>query len=304
MNKSTQSTRASFLAEYTFVQAIFDIIVFIMYRYIEKNKLYVQFRKDVEMWRQIDLDASVKERYGKRITQQVLDVLYEMDGKYDDRTQLFNILDDDENNAISLVTYEDAGNVSARIQRFKITMILRQLEGIDVAMRTDTEGWQQHNGNILDYLRYYQRLPQEEIRKKATEILDRIITSVLGHIDGKYHISTTPNMITLCEKDCLLTIPYSDIMDGKAENVTTQLFWCLMHEEIHGMINCLRFSPNQFSLEDVEYRKVTCFAHDSTGRVPEEVATMAMALLHGIRAFSATTASYSIQDKRRHSAKV
>lgn len=231
-------------------------------------------------------------------------VLYEMDSIYDDRVSLFNIVDEDEINALLLATYEDASSVSERIRRLKTAMIVRELDGIDVALRTDTEGWQQQKGNILEYLRYYKQLPNEEISDKSAQILETIIDSVLNHIEEKYHIDTTTNMLTLCERDSILTIPYTDVAAGKAGNIVTSFYWRLMHEEIHGMINFLRFSPNQFYLTEIEYAKVMYFASDTTGAVPEEVATLAAGLVHALRAYSASTGSYTVEQSRRHSAKV
>lgn len=276
----------------------------INFSYIHKYKLGAKFQKEVNMWLHMQSDYLMKEKYGKQVSNEVTAVLLEMDSKYDDRVQLFNILNEDEMNALTLATYEDTGNVSQRIQRFKTSLIIRQLDGIEVAMRTDIEAWQQQKGNILDYLRYYQEIPQDEIRQKSTQIYHSIVKSVLEHIEEKYHITTLPNMLTLCEKNCILTIPYSDVMSGKAGEVTTQLFWGLMHEEIHGMINCLRFSPAQFFLTEEEYTKVSCFAHDASGSVPEEVASLAMGLIHALRAYSASTATYTIQDRRCKSARV
>lgn len=274
------------------------------FSYLERYRLQSAFKSEVENWLLIDIDNVVREKHGKQVSNRVMTILREMDSKYDDRVSLFNVLDKDEVSALALSTYEDACSVSGRIGRLKTALINRELDALEVAMRTDTEAWQQQTGNILEYLRYYQQLPNEEISQKSAILLQSIVDSILEHIEEKYNIDATTNMLTLSERDSILTIPYRDVAAGKAGRIVTELFWRLMHEEIHGMINFLRFSPTQFYLTEKEYAKVVYFAEDSSGAIPEEVASLAAGLIHALRAYSASNGSYAIDNKRRHSAAV
>ncbi|KAH3699940.1 uncharacterized protein LOC127860156 [Dreissena polymorpha] len=284
-----------------------DVIVLIpeVYRhqmeYIVSNGLKKEFTKEVDSWMLIEMDDVIKEKHGRKVITEVTSILHKMDGKYDDRAAVFNILDQDEINALSLCTYEDAEAVSDRVRKLKVTYILKELEDIQRRLRTEAESWEDKE-NMLEHLRYYQTLKNADIRETASRMFSEIRQAILEHVEEKYGCDSTTNMLTLVERDALLTIPYSEVATGAHGPVTSVVFWRLMEEEIHGMINCLRFSPNQFALTEPEYAKVVFFANDVTGGVPEEVATLATGLMHALRAFNAATGGYSIEEKRRSGA--
>jgi len=249
------------------------------------------------MWLLIDMDDVIREKHGRRVFNDVTSVLAHIDRKYDDRASVFNILDEDEIHALSLTTYEDASAVSVRVRNLKKALILKELDEVELNLRTETDSWEER-GNMLEYLRYHQTIPDAEISKRAIEIFNETRRAILEHIEEKYNTETNSNMLTISEKDGLLTIPYSDIADGHFGPVTTAIYWKLMQEEIHGMINCLRFSPNQFTLTEEEYSKVSSLASEKLNQIPEDVSALATGLVHSLRAFNAASGGYTI-DKRR-----
>lgn len=276
-------------------------IYLLFHRYIESNGLKSKFTKEVDSWMLIEMDDVIKEKHGRQVITEVTSILHKIDREYDDRAAVFNILDQDEINALSLCTYEDAEAVSERVRKLKVTYTLKELENIQYRLRTEAESWEDKE-NMLEYLRYHQTLKNSDIRETATRVFSVIRQAVLEHVEQKYSCDSTTNMLTLVERDALLTIPYPEVATGAHGPVTSAVFWRLMEEEIHGMINCLRFSPNQFALTEAEYAKVVFFANDVTGGVPEEVASLATGLMHALRAFNAATGGYSIEDKRRSGA--
>ncbi|XP_045208579.1 uncharacterized protein LOC123560456 [Mercenaria mercenaria] len=283
-----------------------DVIVLIpdVYRhqsgYIEENGLRGKFEYRVDEWLQIGIDDVVKEKHGKRVAQTVQEILQEMDSKYDDRVTLFNILNSDEENALSISTYEDAERISERVRKLKSEQILSDINGIELKMRSDAESWEGRS-NILDYLRFYMQIPDSEVREKATNVSRDMLRAVLEHIEEKYKVDTTTNMLSTTEREALLTISYLDIAQKKWGSVLTALYWRFMQEEVHGMINFLRFYPSQFSLTEAEYSKVGYFARNKD-LVPEEVCSLSDGLLHAIRAYNAANGGYVIDVRRRSGA--
>lgn len=249
---------------------------------------------------QMEIDNIVKENHGMRAAAVVTEILTEMDGKYDDKATLFNILDPDEINALSVATYEDAEMISERIRKFKTEQILSDIDGIELKMRTDFESWEGRD-SVLDYLRYYLQIPDSGIREKAKDVMKEMIRAILEHIEDKYTPETTTNMLSVTERQALLTLSYIDIAQNNWGNVITSVYWRLMQEEVHGMINFLRFYPSQFSLTDSEYSKVVYFSK-RTDSVPEEVSSLSCGLLHAIRAYSAASGGHVIDARRRSGA--
>lgn len=248
-------------------------------------------------WLQIEIDDIVKEHHGKRVAKTVDGLLYKIDTKYDDRATLLNILDPDEINALAIATYEDAVRVSERVRKLKIEHILSDISEIELSMRTDVESWEKRD-NVLNYLRYCMRIADTDVREKAMETLKEMLRSIFEHIEDKYIAETTTGMLSSIEKEGLLTISYLDIAKCKWGPVITSIYWRLMQEELHGMINFLRLYPTQFSLTDGEYSKVVYYARNPEV-VPDEVSSLANGLLHALRAYSAATGGYAIDARRR-----
>ncbi|WAR04251.1 hypothetical protein MAR_019620 [Mya arenaria] len=280
-----------------------DVIVLIpdVYRrqsdYIDKHGLRKAFKIEVEDWLLIDIDDVIREKHGRRVIREVTSVLQAIHRKYDDRASVFNILEEDEIHALALTTYEDAAQVSERVRHLKKAYILKELDDVELKLRTETESWED-KGNMLEYLRYHQQLTDKDISNRANQIFQQTLHAILEHVEEKYGEESSTNMLTLAERDGLLTLPYKDIAEGRCGSVTSGLYWRLMEEEIHGMINCLRFSPNQFTLTEDEYAKIAYFTTDACGSVPESVVALATGLVHSLRAFNAATGGYTI-DKRR-----
>lgn len=280
-----------------------DVIVLVpdVYRcqseYIDDNGLRERFEHRVDEWLQMEIDSVVKEKQGKRVAKTVRDILFEIDAKYDDRATLLNILDIDEENAISIASYEDAAQVSDRLCKLKCEQILSHMNGLEIKMRSDVESLEGRT-NLLDYLKYYMTLPDSRVRDQAAEILKNLIKAVLERIEEKYDTNTTTNMLSSMEREALLSIFYLDIVQGNWGDVITSLYWRFMQEDVHGMINFLRFYPSLFSLTDAEYSKITFFGK-SKGNVPEQLSELSNALLHAIRSYNAANGSYVIDIRRK-----
>lgn len=254
-------------------------------------------KQRVDEWLLIEIDDVIRENHGKRVADVVENVLREMDAKYDDRATLFNILYPDEMNALALATYEDAKQISERMCKLKCAHILEDVAAIELKLRTDSESWEDRN-KVLDHLRYYITTPDDQVKEKARELLREMLKAIFEHIEEKYSTETTTNMLSSTERDALISISYLDIADGHWGPVITSVYWRLMQEEVHGMINFLRFCPSQFSLTEPEYQKVVFFAQ-KTDRVPDELSSLASGLLHAVRAYSASTGGYVIDIRRR-----
>lgn len=280
-----------------------DVIVLIpdVYRhqkeYIESHGLREKMRQRVDDWLQLEIDEVIKESHGKRVSRIVHEILTSMDKKYDDRATLFNILDSDDMNALSLATYEDAELVSKKILKLKIAHIMADLGDIELKMRSDAESWEKRP-HVLTHLRYYMQMPDEQIRMEAEKILSELIQYVLEHVDKKYSLDTLPNMLSDTERDALLSIPYTDIHTGSYGDVVVELYWKFMQGEIHEQINLLRLVPSEFSLTDYEYKKLEYFVQQ-LNIVPEEVSSLAAGLLHAVCAYSAASGCYVITERRK-----
>ncbi|KAL4229085.1 hypothetical protein ACF0H5_012124 [Mactra antiquata] len=280
-----------------------DVIVLIpnVYRhqsdYIDDNGLRTKFKRRVEEWMQIETNDVVRETHGKRIAIEVDGILRDMDAKYGDKTTLFNILDPDEMRALGLATYEDACNVSETLHRLKTEHILADISEIELQLRSEAESWERRE-NVTGYLRYYMKMPDESIKAKAGAVLKQMNGLILDHVEEKYAINSTANMLSKTEIEAITAISYEDIAAKQRGPIITALYWRLMQEEIHGMINFLRFSPSQFSLTEDEYTKVVYFSKE-TNVVPNEVSSLASGLLHAIRAYSAENAGYAVDTRRR-----
>lgn len=265
--------------------------------YIENNGLQARFKERIKEWLEIEINDVVKEGYGKRVASTVEEILLEMDAKYDDRATLFNILEPDEMNALSLASFEDAAVVSERMRKLKSAHILEDINLIELKLRSDAESWEDRF-KLLDHLRYYITIPDPQVTEKAKELLKKLLRAVLEHIEEKYGKESTANMLSGTERDALLSISYLDIAKNSWGPVVTSMYWRLMQEEVHGMINFLRFWPSQFSLTEKEYRKLDYFAQEGAN-VPEELTSLATGLLHAIRAYSASAGGYVIESRRR-----
>lgn len=245
----------------------------------------------------MEIDNVVKEKQGKRIAQTVHEILLEMDSKYDDKATLLNILDPDEENALAIASYEDAAQISKRLCKLKCEHILSDMAGIEINMRLGVESLESRT-NILEYLKYYMQVPDSRVRDRAAEMIKEIMRVVLERIEEKYDLNTTTNMLSTTEKESLLSLSYLDIVEGNWGDVITSLYWRFMQEEVHGMINFLRFYPSQFSLTDAEYSKVVYFGK-TKDQVPEELSDLSNALLAAIRSYNAANGGYVIDVRRR-----
>lgn len=220
-----------------------------------------------------------------------------MNAKYGDKTTLFNILDPDEIHALELSDYEVVCNISETMTRLKIEHILADISDIELKLRSDAESWERRD-NVTGYLRYYSQIPVEEIRVQAEQVLKEMTCLILEHVEEKYALHSTANMLSKTEIEAITSIPYDKIAGSQWGPIVTSLFWRLAQEEIHGMINFLRFSPAQFSLTEDEHAKVVYYSKE-TALVPEGVSSLAEGLLHAIRAYSAESAGYAVDARRR-----
>ena len=249
-------------------------------------------------WLQLEIDDVIRERRGRRIAGMVHTVLQEMDKKYDDRATLFNILDEDEIHALAVVDYEDACAISPKIMKLKIAHVMEDIKDIELRLRMDSESWE-YRCNILDYLRYYSQLPSEEVSESAREVLQNAIRLILEHIEVKYNGKTTPNMLSRVEQDSLLTIRYTEFESKKFGPVITSLYWKFMQDDIHEMINRLRFYPSSFFLTEQDHIRLEYFTK-KISVVPEEVSTLASGLLHAVCSYNAENGGYVVEERRKY----
>ena len=239
----------------------------------------------------------MRETKEKRLAQRVEEILHEMDAKYDDRIQLFGVLEEDEINALALVTFDEVDGYSSHIKRLKIEIILKELDGIEVQLRTGPECWELRS-NLLQSLKYYKELPNQDIKSKASTLLRQTLDAILDHVEVKYNVDTVTQMLATCERESIEAIDYKAIVVGAFGNVVTTLFWKLVQEDIHEKINFFRLYPQQFALNDYEYAKLEFF-RESTSSVPEEVISLSAGLHDAVRAYSVTTGNYSDLQRRQ-----
>ena len=267
------------------------------FRRLENNGLTELFQERVEEEINIEIDNIVKETRGKRLAQTVDQILCEMDRKYDDRIQLFGVLEEDEINALALVTYSEAEEMSSKIQRLKSEYIFKELSGIEVELRTGPECWELRS-NLLQILMYYKELSNTDIASKASSLLRQALDAILDHVEVKYNVDTTTQMLAPCEKEAVEAINYKTVVSNVFGNVVSTLFWKLVQEDIHEKINFFRLYPQQFALTDYEYAKLE-FLRENTSSVPEEVVSLSAGLLDAVRAYNVTTGNYSDLQRRQ-----
>ena len=265
---------------------------------MEENGIYAQFEARVQEEINLEIDIIVKEGKGKRIARTVEDILYEMDRRYDTRIQLFGVLEEDEMNALALATYEDACAVSSNIQRLKSDHILNELDGLEKELRTGPELWERRS-NLFQTLVYYRQIPNPDISAKASVLLKQTLDAVLEHVETKYHVDTTSQMLALCEKYAIQAIDYNAMVSNLFGNVVSTLFWNIVQEEIHEKINFFRLYPMEFALSDDDYKKLEFF-RENTSSVPEEVVSLSAALLDTVRAYNVANGNYVDWLKRTH----
>ena len=255
------------------------------------------FQERVEEETNIEIDNVVKETRGRRIARTVEQVLCEMERNYDETIQLFGVLEEDEVNALALVTYDDAGEVSTKIQRLKCEHILKDLDGIGVQLRTGPESWELRS-NLLQLLAYYRGLSNPDITARASALLKQALDAILDHVEVKYNVDTTTQMLAPCEKEALEAIDYKAVVSNLFGSVVSNLFWKLVQEQIHEWINFFRLYPNEFALSDQEYSKLEFF-RENTSSVPEEVVSLSAGLLDTVRAYHAANGNYFESRKRQ-----
>ena len=224
-------------------------------------------------------------------------ILHEMDRKYDARIQLFGVLEEDEVNALVMATYEDAGAVSSKIQRLKSEHILKELEGLEIQLRTGPEAWE-HSSNLFSLLVYYQQIPNPDISAKANSLMKQTLDAILEHVEVKYHVTTTSQMLAPCEKDAIKAIDYKAMVSNVFGNVVSSLFWNMVQEEIHEKINFFRLYPKDFALSEDDYTKLEFF-RENTSSVPEEVVSLSAALLDTVRAYNAANGNFVDLQRRK-----
>ena len=278
------------------MQSLF-FFFFFFFRRLEENGLTELFGGRVDEELNVEIDNIVRETKEKRLTQRVEEILREMDAKYDDRIQLFGVLEEDEVNALALVTFDEVGEYSTHIKRLKIEYILKELSGIEVQLRTGPECWELRS-NLLQSLMYYKELPNPDITSKASTLLRQTLDAILDHVEVKYNVDTVTQMLAACEKESIEAIDYKAIVAGAFGNVVTTLFWKLVQENIHEKINFFRLYPHQFALSDYEYAKLEFF-RECMSSVPEEVISLSAGLLDAVRAYSVTTGNYSDLQRRQ-----
>ena len=245
----------------------------------------------------VEIDNIVKETKGKRLAQTVEQILREMDTKYDDRIKLFGVLEEDEVNALALMTFDDAEEYSSHIRRLKSEYILKELDGIEVQLRTGPECWELRS-NLLQSLMFYKELSNPDIMSKSNSLLRQALDAILDHVEVKYSVDTITQMLATCEKEAVEAIDYKAVISGAFGNVVSTLFWKLVQEDIHEKINFFRLYPQQFALSDYENAKLEFF-RENTSSVPEEVISLSAGLLDAVRAYSVTTGINSDLQRRQ-----
>ena len=260
-----------------------DLPVYIC-RCIEDNGLTELFKERVEEEINIEIDAIVKGTKWKRIARVVEQILSEMDTKYDNRIQLCAVLEDDEVYALALVTFYAAEGYSSNIQRLKFDAIMKEMDDIEVQLRTGPECWEL-SCNLVQTLMYYKELPNREIASKARWLLRQALDAILDHVEVKYNVDTMTQMLAAYEKEAIWAISYKAVVSGAFGHVVSTLFWKLMQEEIHSMINFFRLYPRQFALSDYQFEKLEFF-RGTICCIPEEVISLSAGLLDALTAFN------------------
>ena len=217
-----------------------------------------------------------------------------MDTKYDDRIRHFRALSEDEVNALALVTFDAAEGYSSNIQRLKFDVIMKEMDDIEVQIKTRPECWEL-SSNLVQTLVYYKELSNREIASKAKWLLRQGLDAILNHVEVKYNVDTMTQMLAVYEKEAIGAINYKAVVSGAFGHVVSKLFWKLMQEEIHEMINFFRLYPRQFALTDYEFEKLEFF-RGAICCIPEEVISLSAGLLDVVTVFNVNTGNRSTKE--------
>lgn len=226
--------------------------------YIEENNLLKLFYDLVYEELNVDINIVLKEQKGLRIKGKVLSILEEMESKYNENIQVFEILDQDDLQALTLVPYYHADKLSSLIKRLKTDVILEELTEIENDLRMQQEIIFSRE-SLDDELRSYEQHDDERVSQKAAEIRQDIYKIILEDIGRRYSGLSDPHILAEIERQALRTIVPKSEMDPDVDPLVLAFHWLVIDFDIDQEFMNLRFGPVNYQLPDSFCEQLTSY---------------------------------------------
>ncbi|XP_061170205.1 uncharacterized protein LOC133179465 [Saccostrea echinata] len=246
--------------------------------YLESNGLMSKFQERVCEEINYLIDPIIKAGREKRIESTVKRIVANISSTCSENTKISNFEDEgDEYRAIQKMDFTEAEMLSPLMSRLKTEQIMKELQEMNEKLEAEGEAFyvRWRSGARL---RNYQRHPNEGIRKKSKQILEKIYDIVLKDIYKKYDMDTPLIHVSGFEKEALRSLRPSGDNDPRVNKVALRLYWMVMEEDLRKKMEDFKTKQINFTIPEGYYKKMKFFAARRS-KVPETLKTMAARFL-------------------------
>ncbi|XP_062571052.1 uncharacterized protein LOC134233073 [Saccostrea cucullata] len=228
--------------------------------YLESNGLMSKFQERVGEEINYLIDPCMKARREERIESTVKRIVASISSTCPRNARISDFEDEgDEYRAIQRLDFTEAELLSPLMSRLKTEQIMKELNDIKEKLATEGESFYVRWRSGFR-LRNYQRHPNEGIRKRSKEILEKIYDIALKYIYKKYDMDTSLIYVSGFEKEALRSLRPTGENDPSVNKIALRLYWMIMEEDLRKKVEDFRTKQINFTIPEGYYKRMKFFA--------------------------------------------